>query len=191
MLFRSEGSFGENRQTQHSNSSIPSKKSNFKYVRESDRGKTSTTGDPVRPDQHKERWIEVAAILAALVLCCLGVAYFLQPPNPARLFAPIETALASGDDNRLLEIEDQVAAFESKFPNHPKIEVVHDAAREIDYLKRLRILERPTRKRLAEEKGGVFETLTEIHRWRVVDPDRKSTRLNSSHSSVSRMPSSA
>ena len=31
----------------------------------------------------------------------------------------------------------------------------------------------------------------QVHAWTYLDPDRKSTRLNSSHSSVSRMPSSA
>jgi hypothetical protein len=81
-------------------------------------------------------------ILGALVACIAGFFYFSRPVHPDRLYEPIAAALTSEDESRLLDIEDQIEAFKEKYPNDLRLGQLNAAAEKIDYLKRLRFLQR-------------------------------------------------
>jgi hypothetical protein len=81
-------------------------------------------------------------ILGALIACIAGFLYFSQPANPDRLYEPIAAAVTSGDESRLLDIEDQIDAFRDKYPNDPRLDELDAASEKIEYLKRLRFLQR-------------------------------------------------
>lgn len=114
----------------------------FTEVSDQDRAKVSIFEGPSPEVEKRERWGEILLILGALVACIAGFFYFSQPITPDRLYEPIAAALTSGDESRLLDIEDQIEAFREKYPNDLRLDKLDAAAEKIEYLKRLRFLQR-------------------------------------------------
>ena len=114
----------------------------FAEVSDQDRAKASIFEGPRPEVEKRERWGEILLILGALGACIAGFLYFSQPVNPDRLYEPIAAAVASGDESRLLDTEDQIEAFKEKYPNDQRIDKLDAAAEKIEYLKRLRFLQR-------------------------------------------------
>lgn len=127
----------------HSHSGLPtSSRTTFTEVSDQDRAKVSIFEGPSPGVEKRERRGEILLILGALVACIAGFLYFSQPVNPDRLYEPIAASIASGDDARLLDIEDQIEAFREKYPNDPRLDKLVAADEKIEYLKRLRFLQR-------------------------------------------------
>ena len=134
---------GEPLVQRHTHSSLPtSGRTTFTEVSDQDRAKVSIFEGP-RPEVEKRKfWGEILLILGALIACIAGFLYFSQPANPDRLYEPIAAAVTSGDESRLLDIEDQIDAFRDKYPNDPRLDELDAASEKIEYLKRLRFLQR-------------------------------------------------
>jgi serine/threonine protein kinase len=127
----------------HTHSSLPtSGRTTFTEVSDQDRAKVSIFEGPSPEVEKRERWGEILLILGALVACIAGFFYFSRPVHPDRLYEPIAAALASGDESRLLDIEEQIEAFKEKYPSDLRLDKLDTAAEKIEYLKRLRFLQR-------------------------------------------------
>lgn len=118
-----------------------SSRTTFTEVSDQDRAKVSIFEGPSPEVEKRQRWGEILLILGALGACIAGFFYFSRPVNPDLLYEPIAAALTSGEDARLLDIEDQIEAFRGKYPNDPRLDKLDAAAEQIEYLKRLRFLQ--------------------------------------------------
>ena len=114
----------------------------FTEVSDQDRAKVSIFEGPSPEVEKRERWGEILLILGALFACIAGVFYFSRPVHPDRLYEPIAAAITSGDESRLIDIEDQIEAFKETHPNDLRLDKLDAATEKIDYLKRLRFLQR-------------------------------------------------
>ena len=114
----------------------------FTEVSDQDRAKVSIFEGPSPEVEKRERWGEILLILSALVACIAGFFYFSRPVHPDLLYEPIAAALTSGDESRLLDIEDQIEVFKEKYPSDLRLDKLDAATERIDYLKRLRFLQR-------------------------------------------------
>lgn len=125
------------------NSALPtSGRTTFTEVNDQDRAKASIFERPRPEVEKRERWGEILLILGSLGACIAGFLYFSQPVHPDRLYGPIAAAIASGDESQLLDIEDQIETFRENHPNDPRLDKLDAAAEKIEYLKRLRFLQR-------------------------------------------------
>jgi serine/threonine-protein kinase len=133
---------GSQFQPQTNSSITPARRTSFTEVSDQDRAKVSIFEGPSPELEKRERWGEILLILGALLACVGGFYYFSQPVNPDRLYEPIEAAILSGDESRLLDIEDQIEAFRAKYPKDSRIDKLEAASEQIAYFKRLRFLQR-------------------------------------------------
>ncbi len=118
-----------------------SRSSTFSEVTDRDRARATIfeSVDPVLKE--RERWFEIGLITSALLGCLGAFYYFSRPVDPSKLFDPIHNAMASGDETRLLDLEEQILAFKEKYPADERISQIEAAAEEVDYLRRLRHLQ--------------------------------------------------
>jgi hypothetical protein len=142
------------------------RKTNFTEITDRDRIETTIFSDLKTPDT-SSRWGEVLLIIAALAAAILGIFYFTRPVDPQKLFAPIEEAWDNRDEVRLLELDDEIQSFRKLHSDFPDIDIVDQAASEVTYLKKLRILQRRI--------SGVPETTDTIL---MIDPLRFIVRLH-------------
>jgi hypothetical protein len=96
--------------------------------------------------------------------------------DPSKLFDPIHNAMASGDESRLLELEDQINAFQEKYPADERIGQIQAAAQEVDYLKRLRHLQR-SQKTGYQGQEAIVSALRQIVRNKESDFAQSKARL--------------
>lgn len=152
------------------------RESTFSEVRDSDRNRSFVFGNPDPVAKQREWWTEISLLVGALALCASAFYYFLRPVDSSRMHDLIFAAMTSGDEARLLELEDQINEFQQKFPEDPQIDQVEAAAREVDYLKRLRYLQRASS---AKYKGqeAIISALREIVRSKEATPDRSKELL--------------
>jgi serine/threonine-protein kinase len=156
----------------HTHSGLPtSGRTTFTEVSDQDRAKVSIFEGPSPEVEKRERWGEILLILGALVACIAGFFYFSRPVHPDRLYEPIAAALTSEDESRLLDTEDQIEAFKEKYPNDLRIGQLNATAEKIDYLKRLRFLQRRSSNRYPGQDAmvsvlrdivGIRDTQSEI-----------------------------
>jgi serine/threonine-protein kinase len=156
----------------HTHSGLPtSGRTTFTEVSDQDRAKVSIFEGPSPEVEKRERWGEILLILGALVACIAGFFYFSRPVHPDRLYEPIAAALTSEDESRLLDIENQIEAFKEKYPNDLRLGQLNAAAEKIDYLKRLRFLQRRSSNRYPGQDAmvsvlrdivGIKDTQSEI-----------------------------
>ena len=142
------------------------RKTNFTEITDRDRIETTIFSDLKTPET-SSRWGEVLLIIAALAAAILGIYYFTRPMDPEKLFAPIEEAWDNRDEVRLLELEDEIQSFRRLHSDFPDIDIVEQAASEVVYLKKLRVLQRRI--------SGVPETNDTIL---MIDPLRFIVRLH-------------
>jgi serine/threonine-protein kinase len=156
----------------HTHSGLPtSGRTTFTEVSDQDRARVSIFEGPSPEVEKRERWGEILLILGALVACIAGFFYFSRPVHPDRLYEPIAAALTSEDESRLLDIENQIEAFKEKYPNDLRLSQLNAAAEKIDYLKRLRFLQRRSSNRYPGQDAmvsvlrdivGIKDTQSEI-----------------------------
>jgi serine/threonine-protein kinase len=142
------------------------RKTNFTEITDRDRIETTIFNDLKTPDT-SSRWGEVLLIIAALAASVLGIFYFTRPVDPQKLFAPIEEAWDNRDEVRLLELDEEIESFRKLHADFTDIDIVEQAASEVDYLKKLRVLQRRI--------SGVPETNDTIL---MIDPLRFIVRLH-------------
>ncbi|MFM9061819.1 MAG: hypothetical protein ACKOOI_02100, partial [Pirellula sp.] len=145
-----------------------SKGSTFSEVTDRDRARATIfeSVDPVIKE--RERWIEIGLITAALLACVGAFYYFSRPVDPSKLFDPIHNAMASGDESRLMELEEDIIAFKEKYPTDERISQIEAAAEEVDYLKRLRHLQR-SQKSGYQRQEAIVSVLRQIVRSKESD----------------------
>jgi len=150
--------------------------SSFSVISERDRERASIfdTPDPVVTE--RQRWTEIGLLLAGLVSCAIAFYYFTRPVDPSRLYDPIFNAMTSGDESRLLDLEEQIEAFKVKYPDDERIDKIELASAEVDYLKRLRHLQRSTSNKYQGQEAMV-SVLREIVRSKEILPDRSKSML--------------
>ena len=133
------------------------------------------TVDPVAKE--RERGAEIGLIIAALLACLGAFFYFSRPVDPGQLYEPIHNAMATGDENRLLDLEDQINAFKQKYPEDSRIGEIETAAQEVDYLKRLRYLQR-SHKTATQGQDAIISALGPIVRDKDSDLAHSKARLS-------------
>jgi serine/threonine-protein kinase len=153
-----------------------SRGSNYSEVTDRDRARATIfeSTDPVIKE--RERWTEISLITSALIACLGAFYYFSRPVDPSKLFDPIHNAMASGDESRLLELEDQINAFQEKYPADERIGQIQAAAQEVDYLKRLRHLQR-SQKTGYQGQEAIVSALRQIVRNKESDFAQSKARL--------------
>lgn len=157
-------------------SSITERGSTFSVISDRDRARATIfdTPDPIVTE--RQRWAEISLLIAGLIGCAFAFYYFTRPADPNRLYDPILAAMTSGDESRLLELEDQINAFKQRFPEDSRLDKIDLASSEVDYLKRLRHLQRSTSNKYQGQEAMV-SSLREIVRTKELFPDRSKSLL--------------
>ncbi|MFM8570064.1 MAG: serine/threonine protein kinase [Pirellula sp.] len=150
----------------------------FAEVTDYDRARATIFGAPDPVVKEKERWMEIGLIVGALALCGAAFYYFSRPLDPSRLYDPILSAMTNGDENRLLELEEQIEEFKRKYPQDPRLEQIKAAADEVDYIKRLRQLQRSSSSKDHGQEAMV-SVLRDIVRGKEIDTARSRAKLDS------------
>jgi eukaryotic-like serine/threonine-protein kinase len=102
-------------------------------------------------------WAQVVALAASLV-AILGLAWYLtRPPSPDKLFQRIEGVAADERPDRLLDAEDDIHQFLSRFPDDPRAPKLKNYLEEIDLLHLERRLQRLPRQLVAGDSASPIE----------------------------------
>ncbi len=102
-------------------------------------------------------WAQIAALAASLV-AILGLAWYLvRPPSPDKLFQRIEGVAADERSDRLLDAEDDIHQFLTRFPDDPRAPKLKNYLEEIDLLHLERRLQRLPRQLAAGDSASPIE----------------------------------
>ena len=151
--------------------------STFSEVSDRDRARATIFDSPDPSLTERQRWIEIGLLVAALAACAGAIYFFSRPVDPSRLYEPIYQAMSNGDDERLLELQDQIELFKQKYPDDPRIPQIDAASEQVDYLSKRRQLQRSSQGRFKGQEA-IVASLREIVRSAGSDPERSKQKLD-------------
>jgi serine/threonine-protein kinase len=145
----------------------------------------TTVEEEERRRQREERDAErapVALQTAVLVACLLGLLgaawYFTRPPSAESLAARIDEAAADEKPDRLIEVDDDVASFLERFPDHPRAARIRTYQEEIELLEMERRFQRRSRLLVRDESLLPIERdYIEAVNYLPIEPEKSRERL--------------
>ena len=105
----------------------PKARSSFTHVAEEDL-------DQIERPEPRMPWISLQtwALVIALLSVGLTAWYLLQPPSAGRLHKRISAGTSGGDIDSLLQVEDDINEFLTRFPTDPRCESLQEQMTEIE-----------------------------------------------------------
>lgn len=117
----------------------------FTIVEEDDRRRASQLVTHAEDKNDWVHWISIGALVVALVGCVYAIFHFTRPSSSDSLHAQIQTALESGDDSQLLDLESVIEELETRYPDDPKLKEYEPLKFDIELLRSTKSLQRKAR----------------------------------------------
>ena len=90
--------------------------------------------DRIERPESRMPWISLQTWALVISLLAIGLTawYLLQPPSAGQLYERISAGTSGGDVDSLLQVEDDVNEFLTRFPNDPRCESLQEQMTEIE-----------------------------------------------------------
>jgi serine/threonine-protein kinase len=158
--------------------SVQPGKTRFTIVDEEKRSRRDRGGNALDEPQHALHWISVLALLLLIATSIGAIFYFSQSPSADRLFEQISTAIDSGSDDDLMDIEPVIAKFESLYPSDSRIAELATVKVEIEEQRTIRRLLRRAKAVGSEaEMDPVEQAFLDCTRAQQQDPELARRKL--------------
>jgi len=115
-------------------------KTRFTVVEEKDRQNAKLSSQHVQDDPETSKWLSVVALVMLLIACLGSILYFTRSPSADRLYAAISTAVESGSDEALIDIEPVIGQFELLYPQDDRMPELAAIKNEIEQQRTVRRL---------------------------------------------------
>ncbi len=145
-------------------------KTNFTEVTDRDRKRSSLV---IAEENHEPspwaQWIGVGGLIGVLIICIVVAIWMSRPQSANQLYARINSAVITGDDDMLLAIEDVADRFCDLYPNDARVDDVKIIKQEIDGVRSIRQLQRKARSAGVDRLDAVEQAYLECYQAAGVD----------------------